>query len=283
MQQSEKKKIVDLLEIYIKNKGSQNKAAHSLKGVSSAVISHLINGNWEPYADDMFRKIGNQIGYNSQNWQFVNTTNASFLLATLDKVKKQQSVVTILAIAGSGKSEITKKYAAENSDVIRIECASYWDEKRFLQEILLKMGIRNPHNRIPQMMEEIIKGIQNYDTPPEMIFDEIDKLGDRLLYFLITFYNELKWKCSIVLLSTYYFKKRLEDGFRNRRKGYEELLSRFGTFIEFEQTSAADVQLLCEAQGLTDKTIIRIIQKKCNGDLRIAAELIRIYKLENGI
>ncbi|MEX6627540.1 AAA family ATPase [Tenacibaculum salmonis] len=283
MQQKEKQKIVDLLAIYIKNKGSQNKAAHSLKGVSPAVISHLMNGNWEPYTDDMFRKIGNQIGYNSQNWQFVNTSNAAFLLETLDKVKKQQSVVTILAIAGSGKSEITKKYASENADVIRIECASYWDEKRFLQEILLKMGIRNPHNRIPQMMEEIINGIQNYDTPPELIFDEVDKLGDRLMYFLITFYNELKWKCSIVLLSTYYFKKRLEDGFRNRRKGYEELLSRFGTFIEFEQTSAADVGLMCQGQGVQEKSIIKIIQKKSNGDLRIAAELIRIYKLENGI
>jgi hypothetical protein len=231
----------------------------------------------------MFRKIGAQIGYNSQDWQFVNTSNATFLLQTLEKVKQQQSVVTILAIAGSGKSEISKKYAAENPDVIRVECASYWDEKRFLQEILLKMGVRNPHNRIPQMMEEIVKWVQTCDTPPQLEFDEVDKLGDRLLYFLITFYNELKWNCSIVLLSTYYFKKRLEDGFRNRRKGYEELLSRFGTFIEFDQTTAADVQLMCEAQGVTDKAIIKIIQRKCNGDLRIAAELIRIYKIENGL
>lgn len=283
MKQQEKQKIVDLLAVYIQNKGSQNKAAHSLKGVSSAVISHLMNGNWEPYADDMFRKIGNQIGYNSNNWKFVNTSNSSFLLATLDKVKKQQSVVTILAIAGSGKSETSKKYDSDNADVIRIECASYWDEKRFLQEILLKMGIRNPHNRIPQMMEEIIKGIQNYDAPPQLIFDEVDKLGDRLLYFLITFYNELKWKCSIVLLSTYYFKKRLEDGFRNRRKGYEELISRFGTYIEFEQTSAADVKLLSEAQGIVDAVVIKVIQKNCNGDLRIASELIRIYKLEKNV
>jgi plasmid maintenance system antidote protein VapI len=283
MQQKEKQRIVELLEVYIKNKGSQNKASASLKGVSPAVISHLVNRNWEPYTDDMFRKIGAQIGYNSQDWQFVNTSNATFLLQTLEKVKQQQSVVTILAIAGSGKSEISKKYAAENPDVIRVECASYWDEKRFLQEILLKMGVRNPHNRIPQMMEEIVKWVQTCDTPPQLEFDEVDKLGDRLLYFLITFYNELKWNCSIVLLSTYYFKKRLEDGFRNRRKGYEELLSRFGTFIEFDQTTAADVQLMCEAQGVTDKAIIKIIQRKCNGDLRIAAELIRIYKIENGL
>ncbi|MFL0089931.1 AAA family ATPase [Tenacibaculum maritimum] len=283
MEQKEKQKIVDLLTVYIKNKGSQNKAATSLKGVSPGSISQLVNGNWEIIADDMFRKIGNQIGYNSLNWQFVNTSNSVFLLQTLEKAKQQQSVITILAVAGSGKSEITKKYAAENSDVIRVECASYWDEKRFLQEILLKMGIRNPHNRIPQMMEEIIKGVESYDTPPQLEFDEVDKLGDSLLYFLITFYNELKWKCSIVLLSTYYFKKRLDDGFRNRRKGYEELLSRFGTFIEFDPTSAADVRVICEGQGVKDRSIIKIIQKKCQGDLRIAAELIRIYKLENGI
>jgi Cdc6-like AAA superfamily ATPase len=283
MEQKEKIKIVDLLEVYISNKGSQNKAAHSLKGVSPAIISQLVNGNWESISDDMFRKIGNQIGFNSNKWQFVETANASFLLETLKKAKQQQSVLTILAVAGSGKSETSKKYAKDNADVIRIECASYWDEKRFLQEILLKMGIKNPSNNINRMMEEIIKGIHSYDTPPEMIFDEVDKLGDRLLYFLITFYNELKWKCSIVLLSTYYFKKRLEDGFRNRKKGYEELISRFGTFIEFDQTSAADVKLLCEAQGVTDGTIIKAISKKCNGDLRIASELIRIYKLENGI
>lgn len=121
MLQKEKQRIVELLEVYIKNKGSQNKASASLKGVSPAVISHLVNRNWEPYTDDMFRKIGAQIGYNSQDWQFVNTSNATFLLQTLEKVKQQQSVVTILAIAGSGKSEISKKYAAENPDVIRVE------------------------------------------------------------------------------------------------------------------------------------------------------------------
>lgn len=283
MNQKEKQEIVKQLEFFVQNKGSQNKAANSLKGVSSAVISHLLNRNWEPYSDEMFRNIGNQIGYCSKSWQFVNTTNADFILKALEKTKQQQSVVTILAPAGSGKSEISKKFAEENNDVIRIECASYWDEKRFLQEILMKLGVKSSANRISDMMEAIIKAVEKFHTPPQLEFDEVDKLGDRLLYFLITFYNELKWKCSIVLLSTYYFKKRLDDGVRNRRKGYEELLSRFGTFIEFEYTSAADIKLLCEGQGIKNTPAIRAIQKKANADLRIASELIRIYKLENGI
>lgn len=282
MKQNDKIKIVELLKVYVNQKGSQNKAAASLQ-ISTAVISHLINGKWEAYSDDMFRNIGNQIGYNSRNWQFVETSNAKLLLENLKKAKQQQSVFTVLANAGSGKTEISKKFASQTPEAIRIECSSYWDEKHFLQEILQQMGYRTPHNRIPQMMDEIIKGLKNYETPPILIIDEVDKLGDRLLYFLITFYNELKWKCSIVLLSTYYFKKRLDDGLRNRRKGYEELYSRYGNYVEFDQTSAADVSMLCELQGLAEKTIIRTIQKKCNGDLRIASELIRIYKLENGL
>lgn len=283
MTQNDKIKIVELLRVFVNQKGSQNKASASLKGVSTAVISHLLNGNWEPYSNDMFRNIGNQIGYNSRNWQFVETTNAKLLLQDLEKAKQQQSVITILASAGSGKSEITKKYASETPEAIRIECAGYWDEKHFLQQILQQMGVRNPHNRIPQMMGDIISRLKNYDTPAILIIDEVDKLGDRLLYFLITFYNELKWKCSIVLLSTYYFKKRLDDGLRNRRKGYEELVSRYGAYVEFEMTSAADIELLCNGQGLSDKSAVKAIQKKSDGDLRIAAELIRLYKLENGL
>ncbi|AUS06452.1 ATP-binding protein [Pseudotamlana carrageenivorans] len=283
MTPKDKQKIVDLLQVYIKQKGSQNKAAASLKGVSPAVVSHLLNGNWEPYSVDMFRNIGNQIGYSSNHWQFVETTNAKQLLEDLQKAKQQQSVLTFLGNAGSGKSEITKKYASETPDAIRVECAGYWDEKHFLQEILMQMGVRNPHNRVPQMMHEIITRLKGYDTPPILIIDEVDKLGDRLLYFLITFYNELRWKCSIALLSTYYFKKRLEDGLRNRKKGYEELLSRYGVFVDFEQTSAADVALLCEGQGVTDRAAIKTIQKKSREDLRSASELIRIFKLENAI
>ncbi len=67
MNQKEKIAIVEQLRLYVAHKGSQNKAAASLKGVSAAVVSHLLSGNWEPYSEDMFRKLGAQIGYNSKN------------------------------------------------------------------------------------------------------------------------------------------------------------------------------------------------------------------------
>ncbi|MDN3621308.1 ATP-binding protein [Polaribacter undariae] len=282
MEQKEKIKIADFLAIYVKQKGSANKAAASLK-VSPAVISHLLNGNFEPYSDAMFRKIGVGVGYNTGELVFVETTNAKLLKDHIDTAKKVKSVITVLGDAGSGKSKISQNYEANNSDVIRIRCANHWDERYFLEQLLKAMGIKNSQNKVPYMMEAVIEGVLKYDVPPTLFIDEIDKLKDAILMFFIPFYDDVKRKCTVVLFSTNYFKKRLEDGVRNRKKGFAELSSRYSTFIEMEQTSAADVKLYCEAQGIMDKSIIKIIQKKSNCDLRIVEELVIVYKLENGI
>lgn len=283
MNQKEKIKIVELLDAFVVSKSSQNKAAAALKDVTVGTISKMRNRQWEGISDAMFRNVGNQLGYNSQEWVFVGTTNAKMLLTSLNQARQQATVMTVLADAGSGKTEISKRYTLENPNTMRVECTSYWDEKYFLQEILQQMGVKNPPNRVTELMREIISRLKDYDTPPQLLIDEVDKLGDKLLYFLITFYNELKWKCSIVLLSTYYFKKRLQDGLRNRKKGYEELWSRYGNFYEFEQTSGADVELLCQGQGISDKAIIQKIKRSSGCDLRQASELIRIYKMESHV
>ena len=43
MNQKEKIAIVEQLRLYVAHKGSQNKAAASLKGVSAAVVSHMLS------------------------------------------------------------------------------------------------------------------------------------------------------------------------------------------------------------------------------------------------
>ncbi len=278
MKQQEKQKVVDLLAVYCQQIGSQNKASKALNGVSSATISHLLNGNWEPYSDSMFRNLALQLGYGAQEWQFAHTTNSMKLLDHLSKAKQQQLIFTVLGNAGSGKSETTKKFAKDTEDCIRVEAGSYWTPGDFLTEILRAMGVQNPSNRVGDMMREIMHRLKDFKTPPILIIDEVDKLEDKILRFLITFYNELKGKCAIVLLSTHYFKKRLKDGLRLSKNGYEELMSRFGRFIEFEQTSAEDVKKICESNGITDAATIKIIAQKSRGDLRYVCDLITAKK-----
>jgi DNA transposition AAA+ family ATPase len=188
MEQKEKIAIVNQLRGYIAQKGSQNKAANSLKGVSAAVISHLLSGNWEPYSEDMFRKIGAQIGYNSNEWQFAPTTNAIDLLNLLEDAKLNSFVLSVIGNAGAGKSESTKKFAAENQNVIRVECGQYWDRRFFLEESLRQLGDRNIPLRISHMMREIVGTLKKIDRP-QVIIDEIDNVPDFVLLFLITLEN----------------------------------------------------------------------------------------------
>lgn len=266
MNQKEKIAIVDLLRNYVEQKGSQNKAAAALK-VSGAVVSHLLNGNWEPYADDMFRKIGAQIGYNSKEWQFADTTNSTDILENLADAKQNSLVLTLIGHAGAGKSAATKKFAAENKNVFRIECGQYWDRVYFLSEILSQMGVKDFDPKVSTMMRDIVSGLKKLDKP-QLIIDEVDKLDDKVLLFLITFYNELATHCSIIILATHFLKKRIEDGIRLRKKGYEEIKSRYGSYIELEDTTAKDVKLICEANGLNDGKSINAISANSKGDLR---------------
>ena len=279
MNPKEKIAIVNQLRNYVAQKGSQNKASAALKGVSSAVLSHLLNGNWEPYSDDMFRKIGAQIGYSANEWQFANTTNAKDLLNILADTKLNSLVLSVVGHAGAGKSESTKKFAAENQNVIRVECGQYWDRRFFLEEILRQLGDRNIPLRISHMMREIVGSLKKMDKP-QLIIDEIDKVPDDVLLFLITMENELKRHCSIVILATHYLKKRFEDGVRLRKKGYLELNSRFGDFYELEDTSYADVKMLCNINGLEDENKIKTIARNTTGDLRRVSTSIIALRID---
>lgn len=280
MEHKEKIAIVDYLRLYVAQKGSQNKASNSLKGVSPAVISHLLGGNWEPYSDEMFRKISVQIGFNSTEWQFADTSTSMELMELLEASKKNATVITLIGKAGTGKSETTKKFEQQNSNVFRIECGQHWTPEYFLSKIIKKMGINSNSTKVPYMMDEIIDAISNLEKP-QIIIDEVDKLKEEPLSFLITFYNELFRRCSIVILATSYLKKRFEDGLRLRKKSYKELHSRYGTYIDLEELSAEDIRLVCELNGLRDENKIKIIAKNSNGDLRPVVKSIEGDRIDN--
>lgn len=52
-----KGEIAKAVQMYCARYGSQNKAAASIKGVSSATISQMINGKWELIKDEMWRNV----------------------------------------------------------------------------------------------------------------------------------------------------------------------------------------------------------------------------------
>ncbi len=140
MTHNEKQAIADSLRSYVATKGSQNQAARTLRQVSGATISQVLNGNWDLISDEMWRTIASQIGHDANGWQVIPTEGYNRMYHLLRDAQQNALVLAVTGDAGCGKSQAVKQYAAENQNVIVLSCSEYWNRKLFLNELLRALG-----------------------------------------------------------------------------------------------------------------------------------------------
>ena len=268
METNRKEQIAKKLKAYTAQFKSQNSAAHSLKGVSSALISQIKNDRWDKISDEMWRNIASQIGYESDQWQLVETQDYQLVTKLLQDAQQYSNVFAAVGEAGSGKTVAMKNYAREHRNAHLLQCNEYWNRKYFLAELLQAMGRDFSGLTVSEMMMEVTRQLKMQESPI-IIMDEADKLSDQVLYFFITIYNQLEDHCGIVMMATDHLQKRLRKGLRLNKKGYKEIYSRIGRkCIELKGVSQTDIHNVCVANGITDHTIIKMIKKEAQGDLR---------------
>ncbi|MCT4580806.1 MAG: ATP-binding protein [Flavobacteriales bacterium] len=278
MEHVQKQRVREDLKNFINQSGSQNKAANRLKGVSAATLSQIVNDNWELINDSMWNKIAAQIQSQKKPWQFAMTKDAQTLFHVFDDAKQHNLVISIVGSEGTGKSESAKRFTQDNKDVYLLNCNEYWDRRWFLKELLKAMG-KDPAGMVmAEMMEVAVLTLEGKDCP-QIILDEADKLRDQVFYFFITLYNRLQDKCSIVLMATQYLQKRIKRGLSLNKKGYREIYSRLGKrFIELDGVNFTDVVMICQANQVENKTIIKQIYDDCDNDIRRVKRKIHAYK-----
>ena len=279
MRQNEKEAIAAKLRAYVETKESQNAAAKSLKGVSAATVSQMLNGKWELIADDMWRTVANQIGYDRRKWVVIETEGYARMIQVLTDAQNRSLVMSVVGDAGCGKSQAIKAYAGEHRNVIALSCSEYWNRKEFLCEMLQSLGVDPGGNTIAEMMNEVIRQLKRRENGL-IVLDEADKLADQVLHFFITIYNKLEDTVGIVLCATQYLKKRIERGVVNNRKGYKEIYSRIGRkFIPMPVVNRGDIKVVCMANGVSERDAIEHIIDDSDTDLRRVKRLVLAYQL----
>ncbi len=268
MVNEERKQIAAQLKEYCAQKGSQNKAANSMNGVSSATISKVLNGDWETIGDDMWRSIASQCGHETKEWRIAETQAYKRMSFLLDNAKVDSLVLSVVGDAGCGKTEAIKNYAKQNRHVYHLCCSEYWNRRTFMGKLLQCMGVDYTGSTVSDMMDDIIDNLKRTDSPL-IVLDEADKLSDQVLYFFISLYNQLEGHCGIILCATNYLEKRIKKGLRTKRKGYEEIYSRMGRkFVALQVVNSEDIAAVCVLNGVSDTKAINRIIDDCECDLR---------------
>jgi Cdc6-like AAA superfamily ATPase len=273
-----KQAIKERLNVYIERFPSQNKAANSLKDVSSATISQVQNNNWELIKDEMWRNIASQIGYEENEWVICETRDYRMLSHLLTDAQEHSNVFAVVGSAGSGKTLAMRSYVEKNRKAYLVQCAEYWNRKFFLGELLTKMGRDYSGLTVSEMMYEAVRALKMQDKPL-IILDEADKLSDQVLYFFITLYNQLEDHCGILICATDHLAKRINRGRKLNKKGYNEIYSRIGRkFIELKGVGSTDVEQICRANGVNEIKTIKEIFEDCEYDLRRVKRKIHAFK-----
>ena len=282
MEQKQKQQIKEALAAYMAKYPSRNKAAQSLKGVSAPTISSIMNDNWVNISDDMWRNITAQVCTGvSGEWQIVATSAHQEMNYVLDDAQRWRNVTWVVGDAGCGKTTAARQYEAEHGEVFYILCSEDMRRGDFIRDIARRIGIRTDGYTLRDNLDAIIAALVQMQHPL-LIFDEADKLSERVFHYFIDLYNRLEERCGIVFFSTAYIKRRIKMGLRYDKKGYNEIDSRIGRkFFELEPTSPNDVYAVCAANGLNDKAVISGIIREveeCDFDLRRVKKAIHKAK-----
>ena len=263
----DKKKVIKALGELVERKGSQDKAAKSLKGVSSATISLILSGRGEEVRERMWQNLATQLEIGNE-WVIADTLQTMQLRALLEDAQSESLVMSVIAPAGTGKTQTSKLYESDNKEVYRLACSEFWTKNDFVDELLRSLGESGLGYTKRERMSKAIEALRRKNSPL-IIFDEFDKLSDNVWFFFITLYNELEGKCGMVLLSTDSIEVRIKRGLRLNKRGYNEFWSRLGRkCVKLAGVGYDDIEAVCQANGVEDTALIEDIARDCEGDLR---------------
>ncbi|QEE51066.1 ATP-binding protein [Flavobacterium alkalisoli] len=262
----QKSEIVTAINREITALGSGNKVSVKCD-VSNATISNMINGNWNLIKPEMWMKVAGRLNVVFSGWQIAETTNFKTIWTVLNDAKEQSLFIPISEKAGAGKSAAIEVFVKTMPGVYRIK-ANEWAKREFLTELTTSLGIEIPRGAVSvyKLGAKIINFFnERAFEKPLLIIDEADKLKAPALRYLIPFFNELEDKVGLVICGTENLKKEIKNGVRLNSKGYDEIDSRFGrNYVTLIGSTAKDIEMICQANGIHDKTKAQKIFKECN-------------------
>lgn len=263
----QKTQIVEAIQREITSLGSANKVSVKCE-VSNATISNMVNSKWELIKVEMWMQVASRLNVHFSGWQIAETTNFKMMWRVLSDAKNNSLFIPVSHKAGSGKTAGIEQFAKAHSESVYVLRADEWAKREFLTALASTLGIEIPKGvfSVYQLGTKISTFFnERAFIKPLLIIDEFDKLKDPAKRWVISFFNRIEDKAGLVIAGTEHLEKDIKRGVRMQSKGYDEIDSRFGrNYIHLLGATQKDIELICQANGITDKAKVSDIFKECS-------------------
>lgn len=252
-------------------------------GLSAAAISQFLNGKYKGDNDAVAESLATWLESRKAAEtimpvipDYVETPTAAKITAALTYAQLTHTIALVYGNPGVGKTQATKKYAAEGNNVWRISASkSRTNELETMYELALQMGINDaPYQRgaLSRLLRRRLS-----DSNALIIIDEADWLN----YDAIEELRILQEECNIglALSGNHKVYDRLTGG--SRSVDFARLFSRVGKKVVLNNVMAGDVDAFCTAwnvSGRDERSLLKAIARR-PGALRSLSHILPLASI----
>jgi hypothetical protein len=251
--------VIKQVELYKNKLGSYAEVARYCK-ITGGALSTILAGKYGADETKMLSKIAAALNYREHNWNLVRTIGNYRAQEDVFNYAKNESMwFTVSNKAGSGKSATFEDlFNRDTTGTVIFIQAEEWTGRQFLIKLIEKtVGEQalKGYKSLTQLLDIVVGYFNEMSLDrPVLLIDEADKLRPAALRTLIPLYNRTEHRLGVILSGTENLEKEIKNGVRLKKKGFDELESRFGrTYINLKGATEKEVYDICAANGLGDE------------------------------
>jgi DNA transposition AAA+ family ATPase len=263
--------VAALLAQRVNFQGNDTQYAISL-GINKSVYNRIKKGDLDKVLNETkWVTLARRVGINltkSRVWQKADTPIFQYITAQMAKCQKESVCSLFCDVSDIGKTFAAKYYAANNKNVVYVDCSQVKSKQKFIRYIAKEFGIDST-GKYADVYEDLIYYLKTLDKPL-IILDEAGDLQYDAFLEIKALYNGTEYQCAFYMLGADGLKAKMIRAIEGKKVGYTEIFSRFGkkyggmpqkTSEEKQNTLMVTAAMIIKANAKDDTNVKELLRK----------------------
>lgn len=211
----------------------------------------------------------------------LSTSNFQLVQKACSDALVNHKMIAINGEPGYGKSLALNYFRRTNKNVFLMTAKPSMSAKTFWLEVLQAIykaegyPEKTEHRPLYFILRRISDALNRLGNSL-IVIDEAGKLTDRMLEFIHEVRDQSEHSAGIVLAGPNYFKANLTKWVQRDKKGIPEFARRINYWVELQEPQLIEVTKICEAYGVTDVDVIKVLYMRCKNFAALRNEIIEL-------